>query len=311
MTQDTIGIDISKTHFDAHWLADGVARRFENTPDGLAAFRRMVGGDAPARIVYEASGPYHRLLERGLGGRLALVRVNPWQARRFAEACGQRAKTDPLDAKLLARMGAALALEPDRPEPKSLTEMKELRTARQALVRVRAGEKTRRQTCHSAILREQIDARIALLGGQIARLDREIASRIDADPQTRRAREILCSIPGVSGTTAAALLSSLPELGRCSAGQIAALAGLAPMVRQSGKWQGKAHIRGGRAALRAALYMPAVSATRHNPELAAFFTRLKARGKPGKLALTAVMRKLVVLANTLIAQNREWRPKPA
>jgi len=308
MTEDSIGIDISKDRLDAFRLGDGAERSFNNTPAGFRALRRWLAGEMPARLVYEPTGACHGGFERALAGHLPLVRVNPLQARRFAQARGVRAKTDRVDARMLAAMGAAFALEPDRPRPEELYELKELQMARSALVKDRTRLKNRLGTLRLALTRRQTRARLAQIARQLAALDAEIAARL----RRRRARalDILTSIPGFGATTAASLLIEGPEVGALGRKQIASLAGLAPIARQSGRWQGQSHIWGGRKYLRDALYMPALVAIRHNPDMKAKYDQMRARGLPPKVAITAVMRSLLELANALIRDNRKWKPKP-
>jgi len=233
--------------------------------------------------------------------------VNPLRARRFAEGCGRLAKTDRIDAEMLARMGAALALEAQVPAPQNLCELKDLLTARRALARDLARERTR--TPRSALLRRLAAARERLLLGQMAVLDAEIAARIAADPGLARRAEILRSIPGIGPVTTAELLIDMPELGSIGAGEAASLAGVAPVPRQSGKFRGQAHIRGGRPGLRRALYMPALVAMRCNAGLKAKAQRMATRDKPPKVVITAVMRNLLVLGNALLAADRHWQPE--
>lgn len=313
MSQDSIGIDVSKDHLDLHRLADGAQRRFANTAAGIAALLRWIGPEPPARVVFEATGPYHRRLERQAAGRLALVKVNPFQARRFAQAQGVRAKTDAVDARMLARMGAALALAPDPVPAGNQRELKAMAEARRALIRDRTRLRNRlhalRQDRMPALLVRQAEASLRLLGRQLATLDAALEARIGDCPRLGRAARILRSIPGVGPVASIAILSDMPEIGRLGRKQAAALAGLAPMTRQSGRWRGRASIAGGRKTLRDALYMPALSACRANPDMAATYARLVADGKPAKLAITAVMRKLIELANALIRADREWTPK--
>lgn len=175
----------------------------------------------------------------------------------------------------------------------------------------RTAARNRAKTLRLTLLRRQNAARLRCIERDLAALEREIAARIAADEDLARRRRILTSIPGISETTAAALIALAPELGTLGGPQAAKLAGLAPIARQSGRWSGQAFIRGGRAALREALYMPALAAMRCNPDLAAFAGRLKAAGKPAKVAITATMRKLLLLANALVRDRREWQPKPA
>jgi transposase len=309
MTDHTLGVDISKDHLDVFDLEAERSERFENTKAGLGRFRRWLGSRLLARVVYEPTGPYHRLFESSFSGRLPLVKVNPLQARRFAEACGRRAKTDALDARMLARMGATLGLVPDTPIPEEAVLLKDLARARSALIEDRTRTAHRRQGPTSALLRRQAKARLDLTLRQIAELDDEIAARIAASPERARKGCILQSIPGLGRVTTAMLLIFLPEIGLLDRRQLGSLAGLVPHNRDSGRTRGKARITGGRKPLRDALYMPALVATRHNPDFKAKFHALCTAGKPKKLALVAIMRKLLELANALVRDDRNWSPK--
>ncbi len=309
--KDSIGIDISKDHLDVHRPATGVATRFTNDPAGFRALKRWIGAGQPDLLVYEATGPYHGRFERALAGKLPLVKVNPLQARRFAQACGKRAKTDQVDARVLARMGAALDLVADKPAAEDHNELKELQIARTALIKDRTRLKNRLKTQTLAITRRQTKARLAQVERQLDTLQSEIASRLEASPDRSRAYAIVQSIRGIGKVTAAAILIECPEIGTLGKKQVAALAGLAPMTRQSGKWKGMAFIQGGRKHLRDALYMPALVATRFNPDLKRKYQAMVKAGKPKKVALTAIMRKLIELANALIKANRMWNTKTA
>jgi len=208
-------------------------------------------------------------------------------------------------------MGAAFALQPRAVTSQKQRALKELHLARQALIKDQTRALNRQKTLTLAILKRQTKARLTQLKGQLARLDEEIRTRLQSTPETARMTSILCSIPGLSQISAAALIIEMPELGTLSAKQTASLAGLAPMTRQSGQWRGKAFIQGGRKHLRDALYMPALVAARHNPDMKRIYDRLIAAGKPAKVALTAIMRKLLLLANALIKQDRKWTQKTA
>lgn len=311
MTQATIGVDISKVALDVHRMCDGASRRFANDKAGYRALVAWIGADV-ARVVFEPTGPYHRGFEHALArAGLPLVKVNPRRARRFAEATGKLAKTDRLDAALLARMGAVLDLEARPVRDEILNELRELHMAREALVKDRAAAKNRAKTLTLALLRRQNAERLNHIARQITAIEADIEARLDADPQLARRFAILTSIPGVSTLTAFALLIEMPELGTLEAGQAASLAGLAPIARQSGHWTGRAFIRGGRAGVRRALYMPALVAARFNPDLKAKYMQLVAAGKPRKLALVAIMRKLIVLANALLRAQRAWTSERA
>lgn len=311
MNSSTIGVDISKDRLDVHCLPDGAVRAFPNTQVGVCALIAWVGADVK-RVVFEPTGAYHAVLERALGqAGLPVVKVNPRQARRFAEAIGQAAKTDPLDAAMLARMGAVLDLAPRPVQSEIMADLKVLLVARNALIKDRTAAKNRAKMLDIPLLKRQNAQRLDQINRQIKALDAELHARIQADPALSARFAILLSIPGVADVTAYALLIAMPELGELDPKQAASLAGLAPVTRQSGKWAGKAFIRGGRANLRQALYMPALVAIRFNPDLKAKYDQLIAAGKPAKLAITAVMRKLVILANALLKAQRHWAPKNA
>ncbi len=305
---DSIGIDISKDRLDAFCLSMGEHRSFSNTPAG---FRRLLQWlDRPLeRVVYEATGAYHGAFERACSGHLPLVKVNPLQARRFAQARGSRAKTDRVDARMLAVMGEAFALAPDQPTDKNQHELKELQVERTALVKDRTRCLNRIKTQTLSLTKRQSKARLALIERQLAAIDAAIQARLGE--HKARPLDILTSIPGIGPVTAATLLIEGPELGTLDRKQVASLAGLAPMTRQSGRWHGKAFIQGGRKFLRDALYMPALVATRFNPDLKAKYQAMRETGKPAKVALTAIMRKLIELANALIRDDRKWTPRIA
>lgn len=311
MTEHTIGIDISKTHLDAFRQEDQAARQFENTPRGIRALIRWLGQTPVARIVFEPTGAYHRALETALSGTFPLVKVNPLQARRFAEACGTRTKTDAVDARILARMGAAMNLEPDAPVSENQLVLRDLQMARTALVKERTRLRNRSHVQVNPVLKRQIKARLTLVERQLAELDTEIASHIASNESLERKREILCSIPGLGPIAAALILTFLPEIGTLERKQAGSLAGLAPHSRESGQWKGKSFISGGRKPLRDALYMPALVAMRFNPDLKAKYATLREAGKPAKVAIVALMRKLLETANALVKADRLWTPKPA
>jgi transposase len=299
MKHDTIGVDISKDHLDAHRLIDGASRRFANDKTGHKAFLRWRAQKPTERVVFEPTGPYHRAFERALAvAGVAFAKVNPRQARRFAEATGKLAKTDRLDAAMLARMGALL-------------ELKDLHLAREALVKDRTAAKNRGKVLVLSLLKRQNAQRLEQIERQMEAIEAAMRDIVQADADLSARFAILISIPGVSAITSFAMLVEMPELGTLEAGEAASLAGLAPIARQSGRWTGRSFIRGGRAGLRQALYMPALVAMRFNPDLKAKYQQLVSAGKPAKVAIAAIMRKLIVLANALIKANRPWEPKIA
>lgn len=303
----TIGIDIGKNTLDAHLLPNDIDRRFGNSAAGLAALVAWAKPWQPSRVVFEATGAYHRMLEQALGqAGLAAVKINPWQARRFAEATGTRLKTDPVDAAMLARFGAAL--QPPIPPARNaaIAILHELQTARDALVKDRTAALNRAKILTLPLLQAQNQARLQQIERQLDAIDRERQRHLDADHDLHQRFEILTSIPGFAMLSALRLITEMPELGSLGAKQAASLAGLAPITRQSGQWQGKSRIQGGRTGLRQALYMPALVAIRFNSDMKAMYQALRKAGKPAKVAIVAVMRKLVVLANTLLRSRRHW-----
>ncbi len=312
MTEIFIGVDISKDHLDAHRLPDGASAQFPNDAKGIKALIRWIGPQAPERVVFEPTGADHRRLETLMSkAGLALSKVNPRQARRFAEATGKLAKTDRADAAMLARLGQVLKPAETEATDETLRYLRDLGVARDALVKDRTAAKNRQKVQLHPLLKRQTDARLKQICAQLKDIEAEILAVIRQDPERSRRLDILASIPGLGFITAFALLIGMPELGRLGPKQAAALAGLAPIARQSGQWRGKARIQGGRANLRQALYMPALIACRFNPDLKAKYEQLCEAGKPPKVAITAVMRKLIILANTLTAHDRTWTQKVA
>jgi transposase len=304
--QDTIGIDISKDTVDAHRLSDGRHMKFDSDRDGLTALCRWIG-KAPVRVVYEATGRYHRDLEGALGGAgHALVKVNPNRARRFAQAISQGAKTDRVDAAMLARMGAVLDLDAKPARTDSMHEIRELHIARTGLIKDRTACRNRLQGARNKVVLSQLRARLRQVEKQIDQIDTELQRLIAKDPGLARRFDILMSVPGIGPIAAVAMIVEMPELGTMTGKEAASLAGLAPITRESGKWKGRSKIGGGRAGLRTMLYMPALVATRYNHQLGKTYRTLCDAGKPAKVAITAVMRKLLVLANALIREDRKW-----
>jgi len=307
--QLTGGIDISKDTLDAYRLSDGQRTRVSNDDAGHKTLIHWIGRQDVHLVIFEATGAYHRKFERALVvSNTPFAKVNPKQARRFAEATGRMAKTDRVDAAMLARMGAVLELKLDKPKSENLHQLKELMTARRALMKDKVASKTRLQNITQKLLKLQINARLKQIETQIRQIDTAIADMVAQDQVLSEKLAILISIPGIAEITAFSMIIEMPELGTMEGKQAASLAGLAPISRQSGKWQGKERIQGGRAFLRRAIYMPAMVAVRHNPDLRAKYDQLIRAGKPGKLALTVVMRKLIVMANALLRGNRKWSP---
>jgi transposase len=303
----TIGIDISKDNLDAHLHPEGIARQFRNDRKGHAQLIAWARLHQPTRIVFEATGRYHRALELALGkAALPAVKVNPLQARRFAEATGRRVKTDPIDAAMLARFGAIMRPEIPPAKDETIDVLAELLAARRGLVKDRTAASNRGKGLTLPMLKRQCQQHRKQIDSQIDAIDREWMSILAANPTLKARLDILLSIPGVGPVTAIALLVDMPELGTMDAKQTASLAGLAPVTRQSGTWKGQSYIQGGRASIRHAIYMPALVAIRFNPQLKEKYEALRRAGKLPKVAIVAIMRKIVIIANALIRDNRKW-----
>lgn len=306
-----VGIDVCKDWLDVHLHPLGRRLRVANSRDGLKRLKRQLCGLGVELVVMEATGKFHRQAQRTLhAAGLPVAIVNPLRSRLFAEAVGALAKTDAVDARLLAILGESLAPAAQPPAPEHLEALGELVAARQAATAEATALAHRLGASATAFLKAELKRRLASLKRHIARLEAEIARRIASDPELARRHAVVKSIPGIGPVAAAMLIVGLSELGMCSNKAAALLAGLAPIAADSGERTGERHIRGGRAPVRTVLYMAALTASRCNRDLAIFYQRLRAAGKKPKVALTAVMRKLVVLANTLITQDRLWQPKP-
>lgn len=306
-----VGIDVCKERLEVHILPSGERLEVANDVTGRRKLVRRLGQLDVELVVMEPTSKYHRAAHRHLHGvGIPVALINPLRSRLFAEACGQLAKTDRIDARILALIAERLQPDAVAPAPEAVEELQELANARDGAIAERVAVENRLATATTAFLRRELKARLRSLKGHVDRLDREINDKIAADPTLARLALIVRSIPGIGQIVALSLITNLEELGRLTAKQAAALAGLAPFARESGPWQGQRRIRGGRSRLRKTLYMAALVASRFNPDMKAFYEGLRARGKAAKVALAAVARKLVVLANTLVAQDRCWSPSP-
>jgi transposase len=311
MTQHTIGNDVSKETLDACHFANGKEHRFANCKAGFKALLAWLG-QSSTRVIFEPTGPYHRAMEVALAAAgHAIVKVNPRQARRFAEAIGKLAKTDRLDARMLARMGSLLELEARPVHSVQLNDLKDLHVAREALIKDRTAAKNRSKNISIPLLKRQNSLRLSQIQRDITAVDEAIMAIIKADTVLAKRFGILISIPGISTITAATLIAEMPELGSLNPKQAASLAGLAPVARQSGKCKGRSYVQGGRSNVRQALYMPALVAMRYNPDLQTKYQKFIAAGKPAKVAITAIMRNIIVLANALLRESRTWTKKLA
>lgn len=311
MTQTYTGVDIAKDWIDTYDSETSAKRHIAVQTKSLRDFAKHAGASRSI-VVLEASGGYERALIDALEREGALyVRVNPRQAREFARATGMLAKTDQVDARLLAHMGSALALQPAAPRDPACTRLAMLTARREALVETRKQEKQRLCQAHDAFIVKSIKALIEVLSRAIARAEAEIERHIQAhEPLARRAAQ-LRSVPGIGPATSATLLAKLPELGRVDRRAIANLAGLAPHACDSGHMRGKRMIWGGRGDVRRALYTAAFIASRCDPGLKAYRKKLEAAAKPFKIAIIACARRLLTQINAILKAGRLYEPRPA
>lgn len=312
-TRAYAGVDVCKEWLDVCVLGGGREEtwRVSNDARGIDALRRRLLGRPPLRVAIEATGRMHLAAWRALAeAGLTVVVLNPFRARRFAEALGRFAKTDAIDARVLALAAERLEAAPAEPPSPARARLRELVALRRGLVADKVAAANRLSGASDPFVRRTLLAAKRSVERRLRRVEAEIEAAIAADPTLARQRAILVSMPGVGPVAAAVLLADLPELGRASDKEIAALVGVAPMNRDSGASTGQRHIRGGRATLRATLSLPAPAASRANPDLKSFRARLRGQHKPHRVVITAVIRKLVILANALIRDDRLWTPAP-
>ena len=307
-----VGIDVAKHSLDLCRLPDGRRDTFPNDPQGLTQLLRQLPAPEGCLIVVEATGGYERPLVAALldAGYPTAV-VNPRQVRDFAKALGILAKTDTIDAAVLARFAQQVRPRTTAKTPERQAELQQLVGRRRQLLELRTAETHRLEGTTVKSVRKSIAQVVALLNKQIAALERDLLALIESDDDWKDKGNLLGSVPGVGPITVAALLAELPELGRLNRQQIAALAGLAPFNRDSGRFRGQRTICGGRATVRSALDMAALTARTHNPVIRQFAQRLQAAGKPFKLVITACMRKLLVILNTMLHTGTHWNPQHA
>jgi transposase len=302
-----IGIDVAKDRLDGAEGPEGKVRSTSNDARGIRALVRRLASLAPERIVLESTGGYERaLLEALVDAGLPAVRVNPWRVRRYGEGLGELAKTDALDARLLARFGAATKLPPTEVPTGARRRASELIARRRQLLTLVVAEKQRLGLAPRA-LRREIASLVRILERRVARLDQRIDAALAEDAERRQTATLLQSVPSVGPGVARTLVIDLPELGRLSRRQAAALVGVAPFARDSGKKRGPRRTRGGRAAVRTALYLAAMNGARFNPVLKALYQRLRAAGKPPKVAFVALARKLLTILNAIVRDRTPWQ----
>jgi transposase len=306
LAQSYVGIDVACAHLDIFDESRGPLPRIANEAETIAAF--LAGLTGNVTVVFEATGPYDRVLRQALAAaRLTSIRVNPARARDFARAAGYLAKTDAVDARMLAAMGRAIALPAEEPLDPARIELAALVRQRDRVVEVRAEERRRHLQCCDRRVEASIARHIAWLTAEIAALEDAIAAALAAAPHLRAMQRLLQTAPGVGPVTATILLAQMPELGHRSPRTIAALAGVAPLNNDSGERRGRRAIKGGRRRVRRALYMAALSAIRAVPRFAAAYAAIAARAKSKKVAIIAIARKLLIALNAMLARQQPFR----
>lgn len=306
-----VGIDVSKDRLDVHAHPSGEAFAVARNGEGLAQLVARLQGLAPALIAVEATGGFETVVAASLASvGLPVVVVNPAQVRHYAQALGKRAKTDPIDAAVIARF-----VEATKPQVRVLPDeatqlLADLVARRRQIVEMMAAEGQRERRADKRLKKSIARLRKAL-EKELADLDAEIDDHVRGSPAWAEKEDLLASVPGVGPVIARTLIAEMPELGTLDRRQIAALAGLAPWTRQSGQWKGKSLIGGGRKSVRSLLFLGALTASRHNPTLKAFRDKLVAAGKPKMVAVIAVARKLLTILNAILRDNKPWRTETA
>lgn len=308
MAATVVGIDVSKDRLDVHVLASGQAFFVANDAAGVEALAARLAVLSPGLVALEATGGLERLAVATLAASgFAVVVVNPAQVRSYAASLAQRAKTDAIDAAVIARFVVGTGVEA-RPVADAQSRLfADLVARRRQITAMIVAEEARARRAVGRQLKKSIARLLAALRRELASLDDEIDGQVRTSPLWRIKENLLASVPGIGKTIARTLIAGLPELGRLDNKQIASLAGLAPFTRQSGKWRGKSFIAGGRSHVRTALFMGALVASRHNPVLKAFRDKLVERGKPKIVAIIAVARKLLTILNAIIRDQKPWQ----
>jgi len=304
-----VGIDVSQARLDVHVLPSGEAFAVARDGKGLEELIERLRVFSPRLIAVEATGGFETIVAAAVAGAgLPLVVVNPAQIRHFAQALGKRAKTDPIDAAVIA-----IFVEAVKPELRALPDeaqrlLAELVGRRRQIIEMMVAERQREKRAANVRVRKSILRHIRVLEKELPEIDEDIGTLVRGSPVWREKEDLLVSFPGIGNTLARTLLAEVPELGELTRREIASLVGVAPFTRQSGHWKGKSMIGGGRGSARAALYLAALVASRHNPVLRTFYQRLLAAGKPKMVALIAVARKILTTLNAMLRDKRKWQP---
>lgn len=308
MSEVTVGIDVSKATLDVAVRPSGEAWQVPNEHAALPALAQRLKALRPASVILEATGGFEHAVVAALAAiGLPVVVANPRQVRDFGRATGQLAKTDRIDAALLALFGERVRPEPRPLKDAAAEELDAVLARRRQLLEMLTAERNRLGFARAAAVRKSVKRHIQWLERQLADVDGDLERAITASPVWRATEDLLRSVPGIGPVVSRTLIGELPELGHLNRKQIAALVGVAPHARDSGTLRGKRMVWGGRAPVRAALYMSAVTASRYNPVIRVFYQRLRTAGKPAKVALTACMRKLLVILNAMLKTQTPWR----
>jgi transposase len=304
-----VGIDVSKDRLDVHVLPQDDAFTVERNGAGLATLVKRLKPLLPSLVAVEATGGFESTTAAALAGAgLPLAVINPAQIRHYAQALGKRAKTDPIDAKVIARFAADVRPEA-RALPDELTQyLADLVARRRQIVEMLQAERQRQKRVTVKRLMKSLARLIVALEKELAELDRDIDDTVRGSAVWREKEDLLASVPGVGQKTAHTIIAELPELGSLDRKTVASLAGLAPYTRQSGRWKGKSMIGGGRKTVRSAIFIAAMVACRYNPVLKRFYERLLHAGKPKVLAMVAVARKLLTILNAILRDKKPWQP---
>ncbi len=307
-----VGIDVSKKFLDVHILESGTAFRSSSNPEGGTQLLQQLPAPGCCLIVLEATGGFERTLVGDLvqAGHLVSV-VNPRQIRAYAQALSVKAKSDPVDARVIARFARDIQPRPQLPQRAGQASLDELVARRRQLIAHRTAESNRRGQSQNPTVRKSLQQSIDHLHKDLRKIDRAIHELMSSEDDWQDRLAQLTSVPGVGQVTAMTLIAELPELGELNRKQIAALVGVAPFNRDSGQHRGQRRISGGRATVRTALYMAALSAKKFNPDIRAFAQRLHERGKKGKVVLVACMRKLLTILNTMVRTQTTWHARLA
>jgi transposase len=303
-----IGIDVSKDRLDVHALPSGEAFGVARNGQGLEELIERLRALSPTLVAVEATGGFETIVAAAIAGaKLPLAVVNPAQVRHFAQAVGKRAKSDPIDAFVIARFAEAVKPEPRGIPDEAARLLAELVGRRRQILEMLVAERQREKRAANPRVTKSLARTIKMLKKELVDVDRDIDTAVRGSPVWREKEDLMVTFPGVSNILARTFLAEVPELGSLDRRRIASLAGLAPYTRQSGRWKGKSMIGGGRAAVRTALYMAALSASRYNPALKLFYQRLLASGKPKMVALIAVARKTLTILNAMLRDQKPWQ----